>query len=136
MKRLALALFALCFGSASFAQTGYPLYGSFQSGPVDSVNLQNLNTVVQIPMIQTAGRAGTGFAFSPTYNSLAWVPSGGAWQPSPTGGWITSPPLGSVSDSFSYTSGTCGRCTGDNCPGYTTQSIWSGYVYVDPAGTP
>ncbi|HEV3481437.1 MAG TPA: hypothetical protein VGR97_03825, partial [Candidatus Acidoferrales bacterium] len=139
MKRLALALCALCFAPASFAQTGYPPYGSFQRGPVDTVNLQNLNTIVSIPVIQTAGRGGMPFGFSLNYNSLQWVPSGGAWQPAPTGGWITSPPtlmLGSVSASFSVIDGTCGRCFDGECGGYTSQSTWGNYVYVDPAGTP
>lgn len=136
MKRLAFLLFAFYFAPHCLAQTGYPLYSSFQNGPVDSVNLQNLNQVVSLPGIQSAGRGGSGFAFSPTYNSLVWVPSGGTWQPLSTGSWITSPPLGSVTSSFTGSSGTCGICRGDNCPGYTTQSEWYGYVYVDPAGAP
>jgi len=139
MKRLALALCVLFLAPASFGQTGYPEYGSFQSGPVDAVNLQNLNTVVSIPVIQTAGRGGTPFAFPLTYNSLQWVPSGGAWHPAPTGGWITSPAsllMGSVSSSSFSTNGTCGRCFDGECTGSVTQTTDSGYVYVDPAGTP
>jgi hypothetical protein len=137
MKRLPLALFALCVAPASLAQTGYPVYGSFQSSAVDAVNLQNLNTVVSIPVIQTAGRGGTSFAFSIYNNSLEWVPSSGSWQPNATGGgWTTSPLLGSVSSTFTVTPGTCGRCTGDTCPGYTTESFWGGYSYTDPAGAP
>ena len=139
MKRLALVFCALCFTPTSFAQTGYPLYGSFQSGPVDAVNLQNLNTVVSIPVIHTAGRGGTPFKFSLNYNSLQWVPSGGSWQPSPDGGWITSPQnllLGSVSASDFITQGTCGRCFDGECTGYVTQTSYNSYVYIDPFGTP
>jgi RHS repeat-associated protein len=136
MKRLAFMLLAFCLAPACFAQTGYPLYGSFQGSAVDSVNLLNLNTIVQLPMIQTAGRGGSGFSFLPTYNSLVWVSNGAAWQPLSTGNWITTPPLGSVTYTLTGYSHTCGKCIGDNCQGFSTQTTWSNYVYVDPAGAP
>lgn len=92
MRRQALALCFLCMlctAPASFAQTGYPVYGSFQSGPIDTVNLQNLNTVISIPIIGTQGRGGTNFSFTLYNNSLEWTPVAGQWQTLPQGGWKT-----------------------------------------------
>src|SRR5215469_14633925 len=135
MKRLALVLCALCVAPAVFAQTGYLLYGSFQSGPVDSTNLQNLNTVISIPVISAQGRGGTNFAFSLHYNSLVWADVGGSWQPAPFGGWVADPSFGSVTENATYTNGNCGKCFEGDCQGYTDISTWKDYVYTDPAGT-
>lgn len=137
MKRLATAL-ALCiasFAPASLAQTGYPLYGSFQSGSVDTVNLQNLNTVISIPILGGPGRGGTNFSFSLANNSLVWTPSGGAWQPTSYGSWVTNPTFGSVSHSTTDTNGNCGKCIDGDCQGTTSINKFNNYVYTDPAGT-
>jgi hypothetical protein len=79
----------LCTARTVLGQTGFPVYGTFQEGSVDSVNLQNLNTVITIPIISTPGRGGTNFSFTLHNNSLQWTPSGGQWQTLPQGGWST-----------------------------------------------
>jgi RHS repeat-associated protein len=141
MRRLALVLFILCSAPALFAQTGFPLYGSFQSGQSDSVNLQNLNTNFQIPLVNTPGR-NNNFGLSLAYNSLMWSPSVYGWIPgvpgaTPNGGWMTTNPIGTLTWLETGTSGNCGRCyAGGDCDGYTETDSYNTFVYVDPAGTP
>jgi RHS repeat-associated protein len=141
MKRLAIVLCLLLSAPAAFSQTGFPLYGSFQSGQSDSVNLQNLNTNFSIPLVSTPGRNGT-FGISLVYNSLMWSPSIYGWMPgvpgaAPNGGWTTTNPIGSVTYGDTVTNGTCGRCyAGGDCDGYKLIELLNNYAYVDPAGTP
>jgi len=54
------------------------MYGSFESGTLDSTNRQNLNTFIAIPISTTSGR-GLDFDLSIYYNSLLWYPSAGQW---------------------------------------------------------
>lgn len=67
---LALMIIALLVCSSSSAQTGYPSYGSFQGTNIDTVNLQNLNVHVSIPIVQSDGR-GSGFAAQLTQDTLS-----------------------------------------------------------------
>lgn len=153
MKRLPL-FFAFFFASAAFGQTGFPLYGSLNSaGQIDSVNLQNLNTVVTIPILSVPGR-GLNFSAPLVYNTFLWNNAGGTWNPyqwwttantcwgwpcipqAPNSGPPTYSNVGTVTWSFSATDGVCG-CDrfGENCTGNTEQYTYSNFVYWDVEGT-
>lgn len=130
-KRLVVAfLFSAIAGAApALAQapsTGFPPFGSFQSGGVDSVNLQNLNTNLMVPVVSHPGR-GVGFQFSVAYNSLVWSHTSGssaAWAFARGGGWFTDGPVGNLQ--FQKTTFPC--------PG-TPDTLWTNYVFTDAAGT-
>ena len=73
-------LFATALASAqTIPQTGFPTFGSFETGSVDSVNRQNLNTQMQFPIVSDGGR-GLGFNFAISYNSLLWEKNGLNWS--------------------------------------------------------
>src|SRR5712664_2902482 len=75
--------------------TGTPPYSSISGGPVDSVNLANLNVHFRFPVLHKAGR-GLPFNMDATYDTTVLYPafsSGGLyWQIIPTAGWTTSGP--------------------------------------------
>lgn len=58
---------------ACFAQsmTGFPAFGSFQNGQIDSVNENNLNVHLQIPIFYKPGR-GLPVNLQLTYDSSDW----------------------------------------------------------------
>jgi len=133
--RTALRIFLLASlfsvsGGISFAQigtpvaTGTPPFGSFGGGPVDTINLANLNAHVTIPVLSKAGR-GIPFVYNLSYDSLIWTPvsSSGSttWAPTGAFGWAF---LG------------VGQMVFTGAPvGY--YGIWAGTVtYIEPQGTP
>jgi hypothetical protein len=59
------------------AGTGFPAFGSFQSGDFDSINLQNLNVSLTIPIVNHPGR-GQGFQYGLAYNSLIFTKLSGS----------------------------------------------------------
>src|SRR5437763_16778075 len=69
--------------------TGTPPLGSFGGGP-DVINLANLNSHIDIPVLRRPGR-GTNFTYDLSYDSSVWYPvtSGGvtSWQPVTNWGW-------------------------------------------------
>ena len=77
MKRYVLGIFILLViaipaGAQDF-YSGFLPFGSYQVQDVDSVNLQNLNLVLDVPIISYP-QMGTlpNFSFLATYNSPLW----------------------------------------------------------------
>ena len=70
--------------------TGIAPFGSYGGGPFDSVNLANLNTHFEIPVVNKPGR-GIPFTYSLKYDSSIWYPatSNGiqVWTPVTNFGW-------------------------------------------------
>ena len=72
MKRhfIVLAFFlASCNVYAQNTGTGFPQFGSVQTGNADAVNLQNLNAHFEIPIVSVPGR-GMDFNYSLIYDSI------------------------------------------------------------------
>jgi len=78
------------FASAQVWEIGKPKFGSFGGGPVDIIDLGNLNAHFTVPVLHKAGR-GIPFNFDLTYDTTFWYPavSGSTtfWNPITTGGW-------------------------------------------------
>lgn len=119
-------------------QIGFPPFGSFQTGGLDGINLQNLNVNFSIPVVTSPGRGQT-FQLPIVYNSLIWL-SGTGWTPAvdangnPTWGWKLDFPQGAVG----YTTTTSPRFKCYN-PGpgwfWATRTEYKWFAYVDPGGT-
>jgi RHS repeat-associated protein len=108
--------------------TGFPMYGTFEVGDADTVNRQNLNTNISMPIFSGTGR-GLGLDFSLSYNSLFWLNINGKWVStanqtgSPTFGWNYFVP-----GAINY------QETSAPCAGGITNSF-SNYAYTEPNGT-
>src|SRR5580700_5280818 len=132
MRKLLVLLGVMCVSTTAYAQTGFPPFGSFESGPGDAVNRQNLNVNISIPIVSGRGR-GLDFQFSMTNNSLIWQNSASKWSPvvgptgSPTWGWLEVP-VG-----FLTSVQTTGTCT-YNSRQYTTHTTYL-YKFTEPDGT-
>jgi RHS repeat-associated protein len=138
MKRLIPVLLTLLFATGSWAQgtgTGFPMYGSFESGVFDTTNRYNLNTNFSIPIVGSKGR-GLDLNFALSYNSRLWNISSGAWVSvtdgagNPLWGWMKFSPNGMVTSTSAF-AGQC-KMSGDGLVNYYT---YSNYVYYDMAGT-
>jgi RHS repeat-associated protein len=88
-----LCLLLLSIGPVAFAQnlgTGLYAFGSFDSKGFDTINLGNLNTHFEIPIVNKQGR-GMNFTYSLVYDGLVWAPSTstgtGYWEPDPSWGF-------------------------------------------------
>ena len=141
MNRLVrtVLLLLLSVSSAAFAQnlgTGLYAFGSFDSKGFDSINLGNLNTHFEIPVVSKPGR-GMNFTYSIVYDGLVWTPSGS----SGTGSWLADPSWGFHGSLLggAYTGYVTFNQLTLSCPesgvskpppGYTT----SVYVYHDAFG--
>jgi hypothetical protein len=120
-----LLLVMVLRGVCQTSDTGFPPFGTFQNGTVDSVNLQNLNVAFGIPVVSHPGR-GLDFQFALAYNSRVFHKTSGsspAWSFSD--GWATDGPSGSVSSQ--RTSWPCFQI-----PSLTGTT---NFVFVDPSGT-
>ena len=140
MKKALLLALALTFTPACFAQTkgtGFPMYGSFDSSPADTVNRFNLNSTLTMPIVSGSAR-GLNFRYSLSYNSLVWAiaqpPSAAAWQPSYTNGggplpwgWNTSQVTGAVTYNQTTT-----QCVG---PHGGTTTTYNNFLWIAPDGT-
>src|ERR1700757_3186124 len=92
---LLLIALALTFGGllatsvSGQVATGTPPFTSFSGGP-DGINLGNLDTHLQIPVLHKAGR-GTNFTYDLSYDGAIWYPvtsgSSTSWQPVTNFGW-------------------------------------------------
>src|SRR4051812_11706780 len=73
-------------------QVGEPVLRSIQRSSFDNVNLGNLNTHFEIPIVSRA-RRGIDFRYALTYDSWIWYPGWnsntqlGYWQPVANWGW-------------------------------------------------
>jgi hypothetical protein len=98
--------------------TGLPPFGSFSGGTFDTVNNGNLNVHFQIPIGNKAGR-GTPFAYTLTYDSSVWYPTGGVWMPVYNWGWKAATAV-ALTGSVSYGSSPQ-SCLGTN---FTVYAGW------------
>src|ERR1700730_17919029 len=135
MRRYSLSILALfVLPTCCFAQTGIPPFGSFTKGQFDLVNNGNANVIFSIPIVSSPGRK-LDLNFSAVYNSQVWVPQingAGAMAWAHVGGWLLDNTTGQIQSSYQTTYGACGRY-GDG--GYTTNTLFYGYKYIDPLGT-
>jgi RHS repeat-associated protein len=124
--------------SAAQVATGTPALGSFAGGP-DIVNLGNLNTHLDIPIVRKAGR-GTNFNYDLTYDSSIWkkvtVSGTPTWQPVNTAtvaGWQGLIPAGVsyISSTMTSYSSQCGYMGQSSYTDYT----WTNFYYFDQFGT-
>lgn len=144
MKKLTALLAVLLTAQLGFSQnspqTGFPPFGSFQSGGFDSLNRQNLNTNISFPIVSSPGR-GLNFSFSLVYDSLLRKNTGSAWAPLadssgyPTWGWMRDLPTGRMTN------------VAETLDCWTTSEedhsrIWGGssthyydFAYIDATGT-
>ena len=138
MKRLFPILLTLFFTTAAWPQgtgTGFPMYGSFESGVSDTTNRYNLNTNFSIPIVNSNAR-GLNLNFALSYNSILWNISSGAWvsvtdaSGSPTWGWMKASPNGMLTSTSAF-AGQC-KMSGDGLVNYDS---YSNYVYYDMVGT-
>lgn len=122
MRRLLLIACLMCFCLQSHlcaqrTDTGLYAFGSFDSKGFDTINLGNLNTHYEIPVVNKPGR-GLPFQYSLVYDGLVWSNSWtdgeatGYWTPDPTFGF-----RGQLNDavtgymSYSVTDFTCSNGT-------------------------
>jgi len=143
---LATICLVLCSSRPLLAQTdpdlsmtGVPPFSSFSRGPVDEINVRNLNNRVTIPVLSKTGK-GISFEYALSYDGLIWtkVLTGGGlsgpftytWVPTPGWGWrgISEALIGYIT----YTSGTSTYCAGNFIPEHT---FYYGFVYHDSLGT-
>jgi hypothetical protein len=71
---LSLVVICICGEQASLGQssTGLPSFGSFQSGQIDTINENNLNVHLSIPLFHKAGR-GFPLNFQMAFDSSDWT---------------------------------------------------------------
>src|SRR5215470_12049439 len=138
-----LLLLVACVSlNAQNTGTGFPKYGSMQTGNLDAVNLQNLNAHVEIPVVTVPGR-GRDFHYSLVYDALIWKRTTGtpsSWTPALDSfgnlswGWQSTNVVGSTSHQTRQDD--CVTKDGGKAGGidhYSTR--YYGYAYVDPSGT-
>jgi len=133
MRQL-VAVFAIFCGASAVAQTGVPLWGSFETSSFDAVNRQNLNVNFKISLVGAPSRGGH-FGYSLIYDSLIWAKStsGTAWTPvtdvSGNAIWGWKDDLGLGSAKFFHFNELCDSIPPSSSPHYLS------YSYVDGNGT-
>lgn len=129
---LLFLLFANSVIGAENPKTGLPPFGSFSTSGLDSINRQNLNININIPIVSLPGR-GSSFSHSIVYDSLIWkkgtVGSQASWVPVSQSnydnwGWKVDKVNGIIA--HDQTTELCGVNT------YLTTH---NYSYTDPNGT-
>ena len=90
-RKIALLVLALIpLSCAAQVQGGTPPLASLGGGPLDIINLSNLNNNINIPVTTRAGR-GASFYYILSYNSSIWYPASVngvmTWQPISNYGW-------------------------------------------------
>lgn len=135
LRALSLVGLLSIFTGVASAQvaTGAPPLGSFGGGPIDAINLANLNAHIDIPVLHKAGR-GLPFDYDITYDSSIWTPvtsgSSKTWEPAGSFGW-SAPQQGYVTKQGEAYLGWC--YTGGVKTGTTIE--WA-FTYIDSMGTP
>jgi RHS repeat-associated protein len=134
MKKLALLVSFVLLPIALYAQnTGVGLvpFGSFTQFGFDTVNNQNLNTILTIPIVSSTGR-GLPLSVPLTYNSQIYGISGGLALPVSNFGWVWDLPPGGTS---SYTTSSYQvKCYQAGYPLWTNRTTYGNYYYVDALG--
>src|SRR3989441_9618456 len=115
--------------------TGTPPFGSFGGGPLDTVNLANLNVYFRVGVIAKAGR-GIPFPHSLAYNSSVWTPVGVSgsqtWQPDSNWGLIVDTAGAAGYVTYKVTQRTCRIDVYP--PQYDIEFAYSNWVYTDFLG--
>jgi hypothetical protein len=139
------AVMLMSFCATGQVATGTPPFGSFGGGPLDVINLGNLNVHFAIPIRHKAGR-GMPFTYDLVYDSSIWSPVGSSgnqtWQPSNTApagtpasywGW-----QGLSNSGTSYVTYAMTVSYNVPCGQSGTYNVWyfNGFVYYDKAGAP
>ena len=133
-RYLLLLLLTLLVAHVSSAQvaTGTPPFGSFGGGPVDVIDLGNLNSHIIVPMINKAGR-GTDFTYDLSYDSSVWYPltttPTTTWNPVLNWGWRAET---EVSTGYIFFNTISSHKTNPPC----NVTVYSGFSYHDPLGAP
>ncbi|HXQ27062.1 MAG TPA: RHS repeat-associated core domain-containing protein [Candidatus Acidoferrales bacterium] len=127
-----LGLLSVCAGAApAQVVTGTPPFGSFSGGPVDTINLANLNAHISIPVVNKAGR-GLPFSYNLGYDTSVWYPVGVSgsqtWQPVQNWGWISE--TEGATGSLDFT--TTVYCF----PVFGCSYDSTNFGYIDPFGVP
>src|SRR5437588_9801326 len=135
MKKLAILILLALFPVSLSAQNtgiGLPPFGSFTQGGFDTINNQDLNASIAIPIASSAGR-GLPLNVALTYNSQIFQISGGVVIPATNWGWIWDFPPGgqSTNESASFQV----KCFMPGYPLFTTRTTYSNYGFTDALGT-
>ncbi len=137
MRRFQLVLIIVSFlipvaapSTQAQVATGIQPLGSYGGGPVDAVDLANLNVHLDIPIRSKAGR-GLNFTYALGYDTAVWSPAGNVWTPAYNFGWTaeTEAATGYVTATVQLWKCFSGRSW------YFTNN-YSGWIYVDKMGTP
>ncbi|MBB5345865.1 RHS repeat domain-containing protein [Tunturibacter empetritectus] len=136
---LVLCVILLLVCPMAFAQnlgTGLYPFGSFDSRGFDSINLGNLNTHFEVPIVSKPGR-GLSFAYSLVYDGLIWSPS----TTTGTQTWVADPNWGfhgQLLGGAAYNGYLTYSSLSTPCPPVGSRSIqgnlYTNYVYHDPYG--
>ncbi len=119
--------------------TGLYAFGSFDNRGFDSINIGNLNTHFEIPVVSKPGR-GQSFSYRITYDGLVWSAAGASgseyWQPDPGWGFHGQIGNGQINDGLAghlnYLTETI-KCFNDP-PSWYWATRTSNYVYYDAFG--
>ncbi len=129
LASLALLPVSLC---AQNTGTGLLPFGSYTQGGFDTINNQNLNAFLAIPIASSAGR-GLPLHLALTYNTQIFRIAGGIVFPATNWGWLWDMPPGG---NAGYTIHSWqAKCLVPGSPLFTTVTQYSGYFYVDALGT-
>lgn len=136
MRRLAmLVILSLCPTAFLQAQTvvkGTPPFGSFGNGPIDTIDLANLNVHLSIPVVSKPGR-GVPFVYAFGYDSSVWSPST-AWLNDANWGWQGQVQVASGYVTYAITQLSCNIGTHTD-PFYYYYNKYTFKNYLDMQGT-
>jgi RHS repeat-associated protein len=142
MNRIVRLLCASLIGVSSIAAaqnlgTGLYAFGSFDSRGFDSVNIGNLNTHFEIPIVNKQGR-GLPFNYSLVYEGLVWSSSTnsgtGYWQPDSGWGFHGQLLGGAIVGFLTYADKSTTCPPPDGLHRNVTGDLLTNYVYHDPYG--
>src|ERR1700733_7869356 len=143
MNRFALILSAFIFSVSSLAVaqnlgTGLYAFGSFDSRGFDTVNIGNLNTHFEIPIVNKQGR-GLPFTYVISYDGMIWEPltSNGVTTWNPDSQWGFHGELGGtgVIGYLTTTQRSGGNCnTGGGTHQQNQGTLVTDFTYHDPFG--
>lgn len=122
-------------GSAAPAPPAYSSgslapFSTLTNGPIDSINLANLNINLSVPIMNKAGR-GLPFGFLYTYDGAIYTNNGFAWVPT-SSSWGWSPQLSASTGYLTYTVSEV-PCSYQDTNSYSFQ--YSQWAFVDGNGT-
>ncbi len=93
--------------------TGTPPFGSYAGGP-DVINLANLNSHIDVPIMNKPGR-GMAFTYDMVYDSSVWYPVGVSgsqtWQPVWNWGWVGQTQAATGFATYIWRQGSCNTGT-------------------------